>query len=101
MKKAYAIIFDENFDSDSLKNDLLEVVRSNFPSKKARQSVMIFSSEIKSSREVYELIESKTKPKISNFFVIELNNFYGVFNEDALNWLRDQFPNDKFVIADV
>lgn len=91
MKSPFIIVFDDIADKANIAI-LVEVITSNFVSKKAKENLFIIVSEDKKTKEVFELVKSKINFSAS-IIVIELNSFYGnFFDIGTANWIKETFP---------
>jgi hypothetical protein len=96
MKKSFAIIFDPIIQESDEKK-FVEAIRSKYVSKKAKNNMyIIISDHDESSKLIYDDLFSRMNFPIS-FLVIQLDSFYGLFQEEAVSWLRDQFPKHNWV----
>lgn len=96
MKEPYVIVFEQISDKTK-KEEFAELIRSNFISKKGTSfSFIISAQDVKQTKEIFDIIESKLSFK-ADFFVVEMNNFYGNFYPDALTWMYEQFPSSNFI----
>ncbi|MBE7661258.1 hypothetical protein J2Q11_12535 [Tenacibaculum finnmarkense genomovar finnmarkense] len=99
MKKPFIITFEDIKDKSKME-EFSETIRSNFISKRGTNNSYIINVQgIKNAKEIFELIQSKLSFDAS-FFVSELDHFYGHFNNEALEWMFEQFPEKEWTKKD-
>ena len=95
MKKAFAIIFDPL--SKPIMDDFEEVIRSNYISKRAKDNMYIVVVENNiNPKDIFVNLRSKVSPEIS-FLIIVMSEYYGLFKESAVDWIKEQFPDMTWV----
>lgn len=84
-------------DDIAHEKEFVDAITSNFISKKARDySYFIINDKKLSAQTIHKTLESKIDFK-TDFIVVDLENFFGTFNEDAIRWLFEKFPDIDFI----
>ncbi len=91
MRAIYAIIFDTIDDSSNFTN-FEETIRSYYISKKAKHNVFFVIAANSSSKIIFDNLQSKFN-FIPSIMVVRLGEFYGSFDDSAIKWMHEQFPD--------
>lgn len=95
MKNCYIIIYE--IDNAKQLDEFVDIINSNFISKKAKQNSYIVIVEDLAAKEVHDIIFNKLSFE-AQIMVIKMTNFYGTFiNQSVFDWLKEQFPNWSWV----
>lgn len=94
MKSPYIIIIEDTLDKKN-KEELIEIIRSNYISKQAKDNAYLISIiNNQEPKEVFKFIESKVSFELT-ILIVELSKFYGVLFSEAIEWLEVHFKDKE------
>lgn len=97
MAQHYLIIFDKNIPPE-VQNEFLEVITSNYVSKKLEKfsAISISAEDEISPQEIHKNLKAKLKTGVS-FIVIKMAAYFGNFPLGVFDWIKSTFPDKDYI----